>query len=157
MVRHSQQLNDYIAENLNSSQKSHREFCSFLTMTNVSFQKGTTLKVDMKQVPVLQIYNKLQKGYVQLCWQKQEEVKNEKENLPDNMIKKHLQLGSTVTPCSKQMPRPLCLVCFQIYQKWNLPNMLVSRHFHSKHSNLQGKPLDSFQRLVREMNSQKSK
>ena len=40
------------------------------------------------------------------------------------------------------MPRPLCFVCFQIYQtmQWNLPNMLVRNHFHSKHSNLQGKP-----------------
>jgi len=27
--------------------------------TNVSFQEGTTLKLDMRQVPVLQIYNKL--------------------------------------------------------------------------------------------------
>jgi len=39
----------------------------------------------------------------------------------------------------------------------NLPNMLVSRYFHWKHSNLQGKPLDYFQRLFKEMNSQKSK
>jgi len=57
MVRHSQQLNLYTAENWNSSQQSNREFCSFLTRTNVSFQKRSTLKVDTKQVPVLQIYN----------------------------------------------------------------------------------------------------
>jgi len=47
--------------------KINRGVCSFLKGTNVSFQKGTTLKVDMKQVPVLQIYNKLQKEYVQIC------------------------------------------------------------------------------------------
>ena len=57
------------------------------------------------------------------------------------------------------MPRPLCFVCSKIYQTMqrNLPNMLVSRYFHWKHSNLQGKPLDYFQRLFKEMNSQKSK
>ena len=34
---------------------------------NFSFQKRTTLKVDMKEVPVLQSYNSLQNVYVQMC------------------------------------------------------------------------------------------
>jgi len=57
----------YIAEYLKCSQQSNREFCTFLTRTNFSFQKRTTVKVNMKQALVLQIYNNLQKGYVQIC------------------------------------------------------------------------------------------
>jgi len=37
----------------------------FLTKTNFSFQERTTVKADIKQVSVLQIYNNLQKVYVQ--------------------------------------------------------------------------------------------
>jgi len=45
MVRHLQQLCViYIAENWNSSEQSNREFRSFLTKSNVSFKRGTTLK-----------------------------------------------------------------------------------------------------------------
>ena len=41
--------------------------------------------------------------------------------------KKHLQHVFTVAACSKQMPRPLCLECSQIYQttQWSLSNLLV--------------------------------
>jgi len=53
----------YIAEDLKCSQQSNREFNSF----QVQKQKATTFKVDMKQVPVLQIYNKLHKEYMQIC------------------------------------------------------------------------------------------
>jgi len=39
-------------------------FCTFLERRNFSFQKITTVKVDMKQVPVLH-YNNLQNDHVQ--------------------------------------------------------------------------------------------
>jgi len=39
-----------------------------------------------------------------------------KRGIASQYDKKHLQLSFTVAPCSKQMPRPLCFVCSQIYQ-----------------------------------------
>ena len=87
----------------------------------------------------------------------QEEVRNEKGNLSGNTIKKYLELGFTVAPCSEQSPRPLCLVCSQILSNDAMKPSKLARHFHSKHNNLKDKPLEYFERLRSNMNDQKNK
>ena len=69
--------------------------------------------------------------------------------------KKYLELDFTVAPCSEQSPRPLCLVCSQILSNDAMKPFKLARHFHSKHNNLKGKPLEYFERLRSNMNDQK--
>jgi len=59
----------------------------FSTNNNFSFQKRTTLKVDMKQVPILKFTSIRKKEYAQICWQHQDELKTEKDNLSGNVLK----------------------------------------------------------------------
>ena len=101
------------------------------------------------------MYSKPRKGHLQISRMSQEEVRNEKGNLLGNTIKKYLELGFTVAPCSEQSPRPLCLVCAQILSNDGMKPSKLARHFHSKHNNLKDKPLEYFERLRSHMNDQK--
>ena len=92
----------------------------------------------MKQVPALQMYKNLRKDYVQICWQYQEELKNEKENLSGNMIENCSDLGFNVARCSEQPPWPLCLVCSQILSNNAKKPSTLARHFHSKQGLAEG-------------------
>jgi len=66
----------------------------FVTRNNFSFQKRTTLKVEMKQVPILKFTTICKNEYVQICWQYQDELKNEKESLSGKMLKNACDLAS---------------------------------------------------------------
>jgi len=72
--------------------------------------------------------------------------------------KKYLQLGFTGTPCSKQIPRPLCFVCSKFIKRCNETLLTCSSvvtfirsiaMFNASHW------INYFQRLFREMSSQK--
>ena len=68
---------------------------------------------------------------------------------------KYLEFGFTVAPGNEQCPQPLCLVCSQILLNDAMKPSKLIRHFHSKHSDLKGKPLEYFERLLSEMTTQK--
>lgn len=70
--------------------------------------------------------------------------------------KKYLEFGFTVAPCTEESPRPLCLVCSQVLSNDAMKPSKLARHFQSKHSNLESKPVEYFQRLLSEMKSQKN-
>ena len=69
--------------------------------------------------------------------------------------KKYLEFGFTLAPGNEQCPQLVCLVCSQILSNdARKPSKLV-RHFHSKYSDLKGKPLEYFERLLSGMTTQK--
>ena len=69
--------------------------------------------------------------------------------------KKYLEFGFTLAPGNEQCPQLLCLVCSQILSNdARKPSKLV-RHFHSKYSDLKGKPLEYFERLLSGITTQK--
>ena len=68
---------------------------------------------------------------------------------------KYLKFGFTVAPGNEQCPQSLCLVCSQILSNdARKPSKLIP-HFHSKHNNLKGKPLEYFEPLLSEINPSK--
>ena len=69
---------------------------------------------------------------------------------------KYLELGLTIAPCSEQSPRPLCLVFSQILSNEATKPSKVARRFHSKHNNLERKPLEYFERLSSNKRSKKA-
>ena len=69
--------------------------------------------------------------------------------------KKYLELGFTVAPNSEKMSLPMCLVCAKILSNDTMKPSKLTRHFNSLHSNLVGKPLAYFKRLLSETENQK--
>ena len=69
--------------------------------------------------------------------------------------KKYLELGFTVAPNIEKVPLPMCLVCAKILSNDAMKPLKLTRHFHSLHSNLVGKPLAYFKRLLSETENQK--
>jgi len=89
----------------------------FVTTNNFSFQKRTTLKVDMKQGPTFKFTTIYKKEYVQVCWQYHDELKTEKRAFVKQYVEKCLALGFTTAPCSEQLPA-LMFSMLPIYLKW---------------------------------------
>jgi len=58
----------------------------------------------VKQVPVMQNYDKLRKDFVQISWQ-----------LNEKCDKRYLELGFTVVLCREKIQKPLCILCSQIH------------------------------------------
>ena len=69
--------------------------------------------------------------------------------------KKYLELGFTVAPNSEKVPLPMCLVCAKILSNDAMKPSKLTRHFNSLHSNLVGKTLAYFKRLLSETENQK--
>ena len=79
-----------------------------------------------------------------------------KEEFFRQLEENYLKLGFNIAPCREQSPRPLCLVCSRILANDAVkPSKLARRHFHSKHNNLEEKPLEYFQGLFSNINDQK--
>ena len=68
---------------------------------------------------------------------------------------KYLKLGFTIAPSSEKVPLPMCLVCAKIFSNDAMKPSKLTRHFHSQHSNLVGKPLAYFERLLNETKNQR--
>jgi len=108
----------------------------------------------MKQVPVLQIYNKLQKEYVEICWQKQEEAKSEKENLPVNIDENTCNLALLQLHVVNRCRDPYALYASKIIKRCNETFLTCSLAITFIRSTAIFK---ASQRLFKEMNSQKKK
>jgi len=108
----------------------------------------------MKQVPVLQIYNKLQKEYVEICWQEQEEAKNEKENLPVNIDKNTCNLALLQPDVVSRYRDPYVLYASKFIKRCNETFLTCSLAITFIRSTAIFKAI---QRLFKEMNSQKKK
>ena len=66
-----------------------------------------------------------------------------------------MKLGFTIAPSSEKVPLLMCLVCAKILSNDAMKPLKLTRHFHSQHSNLIGKPLAYFERLLSETKNQK--
>ena len=63
---------------------------------------------------------------------------------------KHLKLGFTIAPSSEKVPLLMCLICAKILSNDAMKPSKLTGHFQSQHSNLVGKPLAYFGRLLSE-------
>ena len=70
--------------------------------------------------------------------------------------KNYLKLGFTIAPRSEKLPLPMCLVCAKVLSNDAMKPSKLTRHFHSQHSNLVGKPLAYFTRLLSETERQRT-
>ena len=70
--------------------------------------------------------------------------------------KKYLKLGFTIAPSSEKLPLSMCLVCTKVLSNDAMKPLKLTRRLHSQHSNLVGKPLAYFKRLLSETERQKT-
>ena len=84
-----------------------------------------------------------------------ETSKKQKGDFIRQYDKKYLELGFTVAPNSEKVPLPMCLVSAKILSNDAMKPSKFTRHFNSLHSNLVGKPLAYFKRLLSETENQK--
>ena len=70
--------------------------------------------------------------------------------------KKYLELGFTIAPSSEKLPLFMCLVCTKVLSNDAMKPSKLTRRLHSQHSNLVGKPLAYFKRLLSETGRQRT-
>ena len=75
--------------------------------------------------------------------------KKRRRNFVGQDDKKCLELGFTIALSSEKLLLPMCLVCAKVLSNDAMKPSKLIRHFHSQHSNLVGKPLAYFKRLLR--------
>ncbi|XP_078495832.1 SCAN domain-containing protein 3-like [Ciona intestinalis] len=86
-----------------------------------------------------------------------EKSKREKGDFIRQYDSKYLEFGFTIAPSSEKVPLPMCLVCAKILSNDAMKPSKLTRHFHSLHSNLVGKPLAYFKRLLSETENERIK
>ena len=85
-----------------------------------------------------------------------ETSKKRRRNFVRQYDKKYLELGFIIAPSSEKLPFPMCLVCAKVLSDDARKPSRLARHFHSLHSNLVGKPLAYFKRLLSDTERQRT-
>ena len=86
----------------------------------------------------------------------EETSKKRRQDFVRQCKEKYLELGFTIAPSSEKLPLFMCLVCTKVLSNDAMKPSKLTRRLHSQHSNLVGKPLAYFKRLLSETEMQRT-